>query len=51
MEEVVKSIGTNSEESESDGDEEGDEEMLLLVAVVSDWVAGTEYCRLMNDVV
>ena len=47
MDEVVKSIGTNSEESESDGDEE----MLLLVAVVSDWVAGTEYCRLMNDVV
>ncbi len=49
MEEVVKSIGTNSEESESDG--KGDEEMLLLEAVVSDWAAGTEYCRLMNDAV
>ena len=41
MEEVVKSMGTSEEFDESD------EESLWLV-VVSDWAAGSEYCRLMK---
>lgn len=44
VEEVVKSMGT-SEEVDGDGESEEEESLLL---VVSDWAAGSEYCRLMN---